>query len=77
LSRAITEWRRIGRPDHRGIDEPQDIKKLDSRLELITELRPRDMHAYSRMPWWSRALVRLMDPITALRRMNRILLYRF
>jgi O-methyltransferase involved in polyketide biosynthesis len=60
-----------------AIDDPQDIQKLAPRLELITEQRPRDLNAFSKMPWWSRTLVRLMDPIPALRRMNRVLLYRF
>ena len=53
-----------------------------SPAQTVLEVSPAQgsdntIHPSSRMPWWSRALVRLMDPITALRRMNRILLYRF
>jgi len=59
-----------------GIDTPEDIKHLEPRLELITELRAHDLAAYSRMPWTMRTLVRVMDFIPALRVM-RCLLYRF
>lgn len=59
-----------------GIDDPQDIKKLEPHLDLIAELRVPDLAAYSRMPWTMRALARVMDSIPALRRM-RCLLYRF
>jgi O-methyltransferase involved in polyketide biosynthesis len=60
-----------------GIDDPQDIRKLEPRLHLIREFRTSELVAYSRMPWAMRALVRVMDPIPTLRRMNRVLLYRF
>jgi O-methyltransferase involved in polyketide biosynthesis len=59
-----------------GIDDPQDIKHLEPRLELITELKAHDLAAYSNMPWSMRGLVRVMDTIPALRVM-RCLLYRF
>jgi O-methyltransferase involved in polyketide biosynthesis len=59
-----------------GIDDPQDIKHLEPRLELITELRAHNLAAYSNMPWNIRALVRLMDAIPTLRIM-RCLLYQF
>jgi len=60
-----------------GIDDPQDIKKLEPRLELITELRTPELAEYSRLPWVLRALVRVMDSVPTLRRLNRIVLYRF
>jgi hypothetical protein len=60
-----------------GIDDPHDIKKLDPRLNLVTELRTPDLAAYSRLPWVFRALARVMDMVPTLRRMNRVLLYRF
>ena len=53
------------------------LKKLNAQLKLITEITARDLDAFSKMPWWSRTLVRLTNPIPALRRANRILLYRF
>lgn len=60
-----------------AIDDPLDIKKLEPRLELAKELRASEMAAFPRMPLWSRILVHIMDPIPALRRANRILIYRF
>jgi len=60
-----------------AIDDPQDMKALNGRLELVTEIGARDLDAYSKMPWWSRSLVRLTNPFPALRRANRILLYNF
>jgi O-methyltransferase involved in polyketide biosynthesis len=59
-----------------GIDNPADIKRLEPRLELITELRAHDLAAYAKMPWSMCTLVRVMDTIPALRVM-RCLLYRF
>ncbi len=60
-----------------AIDGPLDIKKLEPRLELAKDLRASEMVAFPRMPLWSRVLVHIMDPIPALRRANRILIYRF
>jgi hypothetical protein len=60
-----------------GIDDTRDIKQLDARLELVTELRTPDLPGYSKLPGAMRVLVRVMDPIPALRRLNRLLLYRF
>jgi O-methyltransferase involved in polyketide biosynthesis len=59
-----------------GIDNGADVKRLEPRLELITELRAHDLAAYATMPWSMRTLVRVMDSIPALRVM-RCLLYRF
>ena len=60
-----------------GIDDPDDIKAFAPKLELIMESRTPDLPGYSKLPWMMRAIVRAMDPITALRRLNRLLLYRF
>ena len=59
-----------------GIDDPQDIKHLEPRLELITELKAYNLAAYADMPWTMRTLVRVIGAIPALRIM-RCLLYRF
>ena len=60
-----------------GIDDPQDIRKLDPHLELVMESRTPDFAGYPRMPLAMRVLIRVIDAIPALRRMNRGLLYRF
>lgn len=59
------------------LDDPQAIKQLAPKLELIQEFRTQDFVGYPRLPGVLRAIVRLMDPFPSLRRMNRVLLYRF
>lgn len=60
-----------------GIDDPQDIRHLSARLELVTETRVPDLPGYAKLPWTTRTLARVLDPIPALRRLQRLLLYRF
>jgi O-methyltransferase involved in polyketide biosynthesis len=60
-----------------GIDDPQDIKQLEPKLEVIKEFRTRELVGFSRFPLWVRALLRAIDVNTALRRMNRIVVYRY
>ena len=60
-----------------GLDDPRDVKKLEPRLELVREYRNRDLVGYSRFPVLARVLYRLMDLNTAMRRMHRILVYKF
>jgi O-methyltransferase involved in polyketide biosynthesis len=77
LAKADPSVRATGASFRWGIDDPQDIKHLEPRLELVTEMRTSDLPGFSRLPGAMRALVRVMDPIPALRRLNRLLLYRF
>jgi O-methyltransferase involved in polyketide biosynthesis len=60
-----------------AIDDPQDIRKIEPRLQLIKEFRTTELVAYTRMSWAMRLLVRVMDVIPTLRMMNRVLLYQF
>ncbi len=60
-----------------GIDDPNDIKTFAPRLELVTECRTPDLPGYAKLPWNMRLIVRAMEPFPALRRLNRVLLYRF
>ena len=60
-----------------GLDDPQDIKQLEPKLELIKEIRPSEMVAFSRFPLWWRALYRAQEVNPTLRRMERTLVYRF
>lgn len=60
-----------------GLDDPQDIKQLEPNLELIKEFRPSELVAFSRFPLWWRALFRVQEVNPTLRRMERILVYRF
>ncbi|MCX6050831.1 MAG: class I SAM-dependent methyltransferase [Chloroflexi bacterium] len=60
-----------------GLDDPQDIKQLEPKLELIKEFRPSELVAFSRFPFWLRALYRAMELNLTLRRMERTLVYRY
>lgn len=54
-----------------------DIKLLDPKLELVTELQPRDQYGVDRLPVAVRALGHVMALFPSLCRINRILRYRF
>src|SRR5262245_49488203 len=60
-----------------GLDDPQDIKQLEPKLELIKEFKPSELVAFSRFPLWWRALYRTQEIIPTLRRMERTLVYRY
>ena len=60
-----------------GLDDPQDIKQLEPKLELIKEFRPSEMVAFSRFPLWWRVLYRVQEVNPTLRRMERTLVYRY
>jgi O-methyltransferase involved in polyketide biosynthesis len=60
-----------------GLDDPQDIKQLEPKLELIKELKPSELVAFSRFPLWLRAMFRVMEMNTTLRRNERIVVYRY
>ncbi len=60
-----------------GLDDPQDIKRLEPKLELIKEFRPSELVAFSRFPLWWRALYRVQEVNPTLRRMERTLVYRY
>lgn len=59
-----------------GIDDPQEIKQIEPRLDLVAERSAHKLEGFAKMPWPQRAQVRLMDAIPALRIM-RCLLYQF
>ena len=60
-----------------GLDDPQDIKQLEPKLELIKEYRPSELVGFSRFPLWWRALYRAQEVFPTLRRMERTLVYRY
>jgi hypothetical protein len=60
-----------------GLDDPQDIKQLEPKLELIKEFRPSELVAFSRFPFWWRALSHAQEVSPTLRRMERMLVYRY
>jgi O-methyltransferase involved in polyketide biosynthesis len=60
-----------------GLDDPQDIKRLEPKLELIKEYKPSEQVAFSRFPLWWRALYRIQEVNPTLRRMERMVVYRY
>jgi hypothetical protein len=60
-----------------GLDDPQDIRQLEPKLELIREYSMQEMVGFSRFPFWVRALYHLQDASPTLRRMERTLVYRY
>ncbi len=60
-----------------GLDDPQDIQQLEPKLELVKEFRPSELVAFSRFPLWVRALFRVQELNPTLRRMERIVVYRY
>jgi O-methyltransferase involved in polyketide biosynthesis len=60
-----------------GLDDPEDIQQLEPKLELIKEFRPSELVAFSRFPLWWRSLYRVQETIPTLRRMERMVVYRF
>jgi hypothetical protein len=60
-----------------GLDDPQDIKQLEPKLELIKEFRPSELVAFSRFPLWWRVLYRAQEVNPTLRRMERTIVYRY
>jgi O-methyltransferase involved in polyketide biosynthesis len=60
-----------------GLDEPRDITRLDPKLELVKEYTRPELVGYPRFPLAVRAVFLLLDNVPALRRMERLLVYRF
>ena len=60
-----------------GLDDPDDVKKFAPKMELVAELSSPQLPGHERLPLVMRVLVRVMEPFPKLRRLNRLLLYRF
>jgi O-methyltransferase involved in polyketide biosynthesis len=60
-----------------GLDNPQDVRKLEPKLDLIKEFRPSELVGFPRFPLWWRTLYRAQEVFPTLRRMERMLVYRF
>ncbi|XXX74623.1 class I SAM-dependent methyltransferase [Sorangium sp. So ce134] len=60
-----------------GIDDPREIETWSPRLALVTELTSYDASAMAKLPWIHRALARVAERIPAVRRLARLLRYRF
>jgi O-methyltransferase involved in polyketide biosynthesis len=60
-----------------SVGDPRELKRVAPKLELIKEARTPQMPGYSKLPPAMRALVRVFDSIPSLRKLVRLLLFRF
>jgi O-methyltransferase involved in polyketide biosynthesis len=60
-----------------GLDDPQGIKRLEPKLELVKEFRQSELVAFSRFPLWVRVLYRVQEVNPTLRRIERTIVYRY
>ena len=60
-----------------GLDDPQDIRMLEPKLELIKEFKPSELVAFSRFPLWLRAMFRIMETNMTMRRNERIVVFQY
>ena len=60
-----------------SLDNPEDIKQLEPKLELIKEFRMHELVGFSRFALWVRALFHAQEVNSTLRRMNRPVVYRY
>jgi O-methyltransferase involved in polyketide biosynthesis len=60
-----------------GLDDPQDIEQLEPKLELIKEYRQSEQVGFSHFSPWVRAVQRIQELNRTLRRMERIIVYRY
>jgi O-methyltransferase involved in polyketide biosynthesis len=69
--------RATGASLHWGIDDPRELEVWIPRLKLVTELTSYDPSHIARMPRVYRVLIRVWNHVSALRRIGRLLKYRF
>ncbi len=60
-----------------GINNARDIRRLDPKITLIRKLAPPQLAGFAKLPWLLRTLMRVAGTIPTVRRMHRLLLYRF
>jgi O-methyltransferase involved in polyketide biosynthesis len=60
-----------------GLDDPQDIRQLEPKLELVREYKMSELESFSRFPLFWRVMQRLQERSTTLRRMERLVVYKF
>ena len=60
-----------------AIDDPHEIEKWNPRLQLVMEIALTDSAAISKLLWWQRMVLRVVNHIPAMKRAHRLLRYRF
>jgi len=74
LSRAI---RATGAALHWAIDDPKELERQVPRLTFVAEIAGADFEDLARAPWPMQMLARCFGAIPILRRIGRMLRYRF
>jgi O-methyltransferase involved in polyketide biosynthesis len=77
MLRLTPQLRATGAEVHWAIDDPKTLEKVVPRLRLVEEKVQYDSAEIARMSWPARLTVRLWRYIPALRRIGRLLRYRF
>lgn len=60
-----------------AINEPEELKTVAPKLQFVKETRTPELPGYAKLPVGMRALVRVFDAIPSLRKLSRIVMYRF
>lgn len=60
-----------------AINEPDELKVVAPKLQFVKETRTPELPGYAKLPLGMRALVRVFDSIPSLRKLSRIVMYRF
>jgi O-methyltransferase involved in polyketide biosynthesis len=68
VTRATLVW---------SMEDPRELERQAPKLKFAAEYTPYDTGQVKRMSWPARATIRLFLAIPPLRRMARVLLYRF
>lgn len=76
-SRANSNLGGTGAAFRWGLDDPQDIKRLEPKLELIEQIPTSQRFGFSRFDLVSRAMLRALEVLPAWRGWQQILAYRF
>lgn len=59
------------------VDNPDDLKKVAPKLNLVSESVTHKLPGYSKLPIGTKILVRIFDSFPSLRKMSRILYFKF
>lgn len=60
-----------------GIDDPHAIERWNHQLQFLTEFAFTDSPAMRKLPWWQHTAIQLTNRIPLVRRVHRLLRYRF
>lgn len=68
VTQACVKW---------GIDDPLDLEKWNPRLKFMDEVAFTDAPGIGKLPFWQKTAIRLTRFLPSIRRVHRLLRYRF